>query len=151
MNEKNLSFQEKQQTVICCQWSNLRFQTKIRILENFTLPPQRTWQFPKTENVFLMRSVVTLMKTVFWCFIIKCVDFCNNWKCSPFSSFMLTELLPSKMLPFVISQAKCYHLSFSNLLTCPPYYSGATIHFSIYQIENKSYSVRQREREYGIF
>lgn len=48
MNEKSLSFQEKQQTVICCQWSNLRFQTKIRILENFTstenLTAPRNWK-----------------------------------------------------------------------------------------------------------
>lgn len=69
------------------------------------LPPRWAWQLPKTQKAFLMRLVVILMNTIFWYCVIKYVDICNNWKCSPFPSFMLTELPQTKMLPLVFLQS----------------------------------------------
>ena len=82
------------------------------------------------------------MNTIFWYCVIKCVDICNNWKCSPFPSFMLTELPQTKMLPLVFLQS-------INNMSSLLFRGYSIISVSINSETNLTIQDRQKEGEGG--
>lgn len=120
MSEMSLSFPEKQRTVICCPWSNLRFQTN----QNFgKLKSTSTVSLTTSQDLkdFLMRLVVILMNIIFWCCIIKRVDIWNNSFLYAHWTWYLSAL---RVFPSVFCSFQHTHSAAHALLELCLYISG---------------------------